>query len=1155
MSAPSSSELASDKDKMTTQPMQDEEKRENEGSSIGAEKGAAQNGNEGAKTAAETPAKAPAPAPGPPGFFSWARPAIRNPRLLKTGLRCILASAAAMILLVDKVTLNTMGQAGFFAAIVSMLLPPSLALSVFLMASVTLLLGMLIGWAWGAATMAAGLHVQDKALLAARLVAAEKGFVAGIPPAVQLQTLVFKGAFLDVRTSAVYGAMFFIGAFGMGVLRARLPKLALMGIFGTIVMDVFSTYGPLFPSAQYTLAKMFLIPTCYYVAVAIASLILIFPESLNHMWLTTLDKAFFGSALSLLSLQSTALGTPPSDHAAWDALAGKISATRTAFGGALTALSAQIALIDLEFSVGRIGPGDVKGLAPELRAVGLRASGLLAFQASVTTAQREDARADAALADAEARLKEQKEGNFNPTAHSRYAHRRAKIREREARHGHDLDALVPILAQVAQPLRVSAEEGMGALRAWFAGCNVGRWSGFLRGKGNGKEVLEERQAKLVKARDALGEMLEEWRKRERVKLLKPFERFFDPETGELLANIGVKGKGLDDPEMFAVRSLFICFVFCDTLDAFAARVHRLLTIVADLDLRRPKPRLWFPPGFGKLGRRLLSREPANLDEQPLAMGTASDPTKFEDDTNASTVGDDAEEEKPVQPRNPDARAPTSALGRFSVALGGALRFFKTPEGIFALRHAVVSLGLWVPSVVPRTAWFYYSNKGLWALIMAQMGLATFSGDQLFGLATRLVGTAAGLLNGMVVWYIAAPGKKDGNAYAVVVVTAVFTAPYMFARIASPPAQIMFWTMIGVTTVFVVGYSWLDTHFPLLSNSGVGIQLGWKRALLVMIGFTAGGIVMLFPRPTSSRTLVRRTLAAILREQGSIFGKEVEAFLAEEARARSGHVEKEAIDWVDQIAAGDDDSELKVSSKEKRIHKVAQRVLVVFERLQALAPSLKMSRWEPQVQGLWPHEQYELLHMKETKLITTLSLIAGAFSKLDSKWCSILVHRTPFLNPNLLSDIFATIDILTNALEGGHPLPASLPCLRERLVYHETLIRSMNRNANARQVAVDLPVEDSDSDLTDSDTHTEFVAGKVEGASIGFEALSLSVLMDEQLPTHSTAVVALGAFLTLIDEIGAIVRELCGHTTFRGFDALHHEFLEREEAAIGTLGQK
>jgi hypothetical protein len=57
-------------------------------------------------------------------------------------------------------------------------------------------------------------------------------------------------------------------------------------------------------------------------------------------------------------------------------------------------------------------------------------------------------------------------------------------------------------------------------------------------------------------------------------------------------------------------------------------------------------------------------------------------------------------------RNPDARPPTSALRRFSGALGSTLRFFKIPEGIFVLRHGVVSHALWIPVVVSRTVWFY-----------------------------------------------------------------------------------------------------------------------------------------------------------------------------------------------------------------------------------------------------------------------------------------------------------------------------------------------------------------------------------------------------------------------------------------------------------------
>ncbi|KAJ7730484.1 hypothetical protein DFH07DRAFT_993871 [Mycena maculata] len=1082
-----------------------------------------------------------------PGFFSWVLPALRKRRTLKTWLRCVLVTAATLVLLFDDATLATMGQAGFFAAIISVMLPPSLALSMFTFASIILLLGMLLGWAWGAATMAAALSVQDKALLAAREAAAQKGLVAGVSPTLQIAELIFHGYFLDPRSSAVYGAMFFVGTFAMGVLRAQAPKLTLLSIFGTIVMDIMISTGPLFPTQEYTLAKVFLIPTCYYLAIALTALVLVFPESLNHVWLTTLDAAFFGPVSAILSLQATALAERPSDHAKWAAVGEKVAAARVGLGAGLAAMAAQIGLIDLEVSVGRLGPGDLKRLAPELRGLGFRASGLLAFQTAVLNRNTDDAAAAGA-----------------PHSGGHFARRRARIYAREERHGHTLDVLVPILAAASRPLRTAAQDALALLRAWLVSCNAGRWAGVFRGAGRGAGAadLQEtraRQAGLVGMAERLGRSLEAFRRVERVKLIAPFERFFDAETGRLKESIGRGGEGED---MFAVRSLFICFVFCDTLDAFAMRLHRVLTLVADLDKKRPGPRLWMPSGFGKIWRKITSREAGAADTQPLAMGTASDPTKFEEEAGTGADEDEDEddaaaEEAPARPRNPDALPPKSALGRFSVGLGAALRFFRSPVGIFALRHAVVSVALWIPAVVPRTAWFYYENKGIWALIMAQTGLATFSGDHLFGLATRLAGTLLGLLNGMVVWYIGAPGKEDGNAYALVGVAAVFTAPFLLARLNAPPAQMMFWTMVAVTTLFVVGYSWLDTHFAVISNPGVGISVGWRRALLVIIGFTAGTIVMMFPRPTSSRTLVRRTLAATLQELGNIFGHEVEAFLAEEARARGGHYENENIDWVDNPTIEGD-----VSPKERRIRKMAQRVVGVLDRLQGVAPSLKTARWEPQVQGLWPHEQYELLHIKETRLITSLALLAGAFSKLDTKWCSILVHRTPFLNPNLLSDVFSTIDILSHALEAGRPIPASLPCLRERLVYHEGLIRSIERNvAPAPAPKVDLPAEQDDDD-SDSEVSgaSELVAGKVDGASIGFEELSLSVLMDEQLPTHSTgtltfSVIALGNILTLIDEISVIVRELCGQTTFRGFDTLRHEFMGREEAAMGTFAQR
>jgi hypothetical protein len=66
-------------------------------------------------------------------------------------------------------------------------------------------------------------------------------------------------------------------------------------------------------------------------------------------------------------------------------------------------------------------------------------------------------------------------------------------------------------------------------------------------------------------------------------------------------------------------------------------------------------------------------------------------------------------------------------------------------------------------------------------------------------------------------------------------------------------------------------------------------------------------------------LVRQTLAATIGELGDLLAVEVEALLAEEARLRSGHYEK--VEFVGNSGG-------KVSAKEKRVRKIAQKVMVV-----------------------------------------------------------------------------------------------------------------------------------------------------------------------------------------------------------------------------------
>ncbi|KAG6901993.1 hypothetical protein C0995_005793 [Termitomyces sp. Mi166 len=1053
------------------------------------------------------------PAHETPGFFSWILPALKKPRVIKTWIRCCVALAASLILMVSNRTLDSMGQAGFFGTIVAVMLPPSIALSLFLLAAITLVLGMCMGWAWGVAAMAAGLSVRSEALLAQQQQRAQASLVDGIPQALQFQEFIFHGYFLDPRSSAVYGVFLFIGTFAFGVLRAYIPKFALVSIFGSIVLDVMCSYGPLFPMSYYTLAKIFIIPTSYYVAIAIASLVLVFPVSLNHVWITSFQNDFLQPLSKILDYQTKALESRPSDHATWTQLTSLSQAARQKLLASTHGLLGQIGVVDLEFSVGRLGPGDLKRVSQELKSIVFRASALYSFLEFVNRSNTTHTAQDEAEP-----IADDKTGYWD-----RYTILQKELWQHEIKHGHGFDSLVPILAESSSELRAACRAAIAGLTEWFQDCNSGRWTGLFS-KYN-KVKGDQRHAVLVQQLAAVQRELEHYREVQRIRVIEPFEKFFDPVTGKRLK----KNNPSDTTEMFTARSLYICLVFSFSLDAFAQRLAQVMSLIIDLDGKRPKPRIWAPSGFGKLGRKIMSRREIDHQVVPLAIGTSHDPTSFENHREDSNDEDEYEKVQVIPDdgctrKNPDALPPTSAFGRFFLILGKILKFFKSPQGIFGLRHAVVSIALWVPFVCSTTVWFYYGNRGVWGLIMAQAGLAVYAGDQVAGYVIRVTGTIAGLLIGMAAWYIGA-GHGPGNPYGIT----VCTAPFFLARIAAPPQQLALWIMTGVTLVFVVGFSWIDEHLPVLSNAGVGVSIGWKRALLVIIGFTAGFIVMLFPRPTSSRTLVRRTLAATAGELGVVLAVEVEALLAEEARAREGHYEK-----VTFVGAH---SGQKVSPKEQRVRRIGQRALDVATRLQELAPSLKTGKFEPHLSGIWPHAKYAALLDTQMKILSALMLFIGAFTHLDTRWCSILVHQTPFLNPNLLSDIFSNLSILSYALMGARPLPPGLPRLRDRIVYHE---RMNPVSGSCRRPSYAGP---NKPDLDD-------VADKIDGSSLGFLEMSLDVLKDGELPAHATALVALSSIITLVDEMTAIIRDLCGEMTFQGFVQFQRDFLGKEEKAIG-----
>ncbi|KAF9011593.1 hypothetical protein BDZ89DRAFT_1077624 [Hymenopellis radicata] len=1018
------------------------------------------------------------------------RAIFKNERQVKTWLRCCVSLAVSLIFLTATDTDNLLGLDAFFAGLLSVVLPPSVAISVFMMAASTLIVGMCLGWAWACAATASAISARDQALLSQQMQDFQASLVDGVSTQVQLHMAVFHGKFLDPRSSAVYGAFLFIGTFFMGTINAFRPKLALLTIFGTLILDVQCSYAPGYPTAQYTIAKSILIPSGFYIAIALMCLLLIFPESLNNVWLYPIHD--------ILNLQVESLSIDPGDKEGFAALFQRGEVARAMLVGGYEGLQGQIALIDLEPSVGRLAAHDLKEINKELRGLTIRISGMHTFLNAVNDMHRQ----------------------WLNVGQGRAATRLQRLNEKEIQHGHDLPSLIPLLQAASTPLLGACGDGMDELEAWVQDCNSRRWTWFISSPLPGR--MAERKKGLEACVAKLKQAMEEFENVERVRMIKPFKKCFDPVTGKPLSRAGAK---TELEAEFSVRSLFICFTFLDTLGAFAFSLHKMLTLLLRLDAERPRPRVWMPIGMGSPRGKLKGTISADTDVNPIAMGTPTDPFKFEsaagsEETVAETEKDVGLDDDGVhcRARDPDALAPKTALGRFSLKVAAFIRFLRSPQGVFALRYAIVSIALWIPTVCSSSIWFVYNNRALWALIMAQTGLAVFAGDQIFSFIVRLSATIFGLLLGLVCWYIGA-GSGNGNAYGIVVVSTFFVAPFLFMQINASPALRSFWTMIGVTAVFIVGYSWVDGHQVESVNSGEGIALAGKRALLIIIGFTASFIVMMFPRPTSSRSFVRKSLAADLDELSHILAAQVEVFLAEERRARDGFYEMVG-----------EDAEAKDSPKELRMRKFTPKMLAVFTRLQALSPSLQTARFEPQVIGMWPAEMYKSLHDKEGRILMAMILLVGALSRLDSKWCSILVHH--------LADVFMHISILSSSLAHSTPLPPTFPSLRGRLLYHERVVKQQ------RHEQCEEPQPD---DASSVDGESPEAPGKVDGSSIGFKELSFSVLMVRRF----LSVIALSNIITLIDDVSGIVKGLCGETIFPSLDVLHRHYLSMEEEARNT----
>ncbi|KAF7303825.1 hypothetical protein MIND_00612300 [Mycena indigotica] len=986
----------------------------------------------------------------------WITRPLKSWRAWKVLLRSWIAVFAAFVILLPNASLRTLGTASFFSLITSLFLPPYFPVQLTLFLLSTLMMGLTFGWGLGVAAMRAANAVRDQAhiqAVGAQIHASiQSNPVFQANPALATTTAIFNGWFLEVRASVIYGVFLAIGAFIFGAIRAYAPKLLFMSIFGTIAIDIFCSVGPLFPTKRYTILNSTAISISSYMAIALVTTLLVFPETMSHLVMDQFSEQLT-RVKQLLDTQDGVLTGEKNDNAKH---VEEFKALRTVIVSTQQQIGATSGFLSLEFSWGQWSGDDVRSLEDPMVALIIRSGTLLNF----------DRLAGLAAPTPSSSLQSISASTVSPDAHwhetSLLHGIHIKQTALEAEYGVLLQDVLPLLEEATRELRGVVGDAITALSGVIDNVNRTRWQ-----RGGSKDA----EAALDAAGSRLDKAIRAFHETGRLGIIAPFLPLLDKYMRQQSSNTAA---GYQIP----LRSLYIAYVFAASLLGVAESVQILVGNVQSLCNKRARRRLWAPTQLRSLWQVVVARG----DEGDGAFG---------EDTSPQRAGNDSDitPEEKVYRRDPDSRPPTNALQKVMHILHHAYLWTHTAEAIFIFKYVIVSLGLWLPSVIRSSARFYYDEKGIWALIMAQTTLNIYAADQIFNYVTRLVGTFVGLLIGLVAWY-AGDGHGIGNYYGAAAAYGVCVFPLVFFRVFGPEKYLAGTVMCCATFALIVGYSWIDGHAVQFATPGIGWTVAWKRWALVVVGSAASSIVMMFP-PVSGRKAVRTRNAGSIASLASLYSFVVSA-------------------WISLNRTEGEDCKTVQPVKQAWVASFRKRLLAVAVELQTVRELTGLARWEGSIRGKWPAEQYEKLVNVQLDMLTILAQLGVSLTQLDPEWQQDFLHSSKVLNPNFIADVMALFSLISQSLRTKDPMHQVLPTsLLDRLFYHDS------HHANVLSPNLDS------AKLS--------VLGAVERVkSVGYIHYASSVVSVYQL-------------IRCVDELHALTRELCGEVPLAGFQSWREQY--------------
>ncbi|THH31626.1 hypothetical protein EUX98_g2549 [Antrodiella citrinella] len=917
-------------------------------------------------------------------FPPWVSDNLRSPRAWKTFLRSWGATWICFVLLLPEKSANTLGFAGFFAMMSSVIIPASFPLQFFFFLISTMLIGMLLGWGFGAAAMRAALAARNQLVAKQTLENVMQGLAGNSNPDAEFENEIFTGIFLDTKSSAVFGVFLALGCFFFAMCRAYNPRLLIFSIFGTVTLDILCSFGPLFPFGQYLLLNSLFISTGAYAGIGVVLIVLVFPETMNHAFLVATSQ-ILGKLQKLIDLQEVLLSARSTDLDANSSLIRKVVGARAEIVGLFAKLTATFNFMNLEFSWGKWSGEDVKNLQPQLLGVVSRTAALQSFARIIShpVSRSFD------TPDPSSETDVTPDPSEDLASETFLLHElRARNRADEATFSVRMTDVMPTIREATRELRETSSSSIASVQAVLDSINKKRYS--RHGDADADKKVEELADQLHRLKQAVATFKDS----KRLQLVQPFQALLEETKGK-------NGRTTSPP----LRTLFLSYVFGAHMIALAEGILLLMEFVLTTASKRRKNRLWAPNSLRELFKALTSRD--HIDDQ--GVGEDEVPDRTQESTN----------EAGFYKLDPDSRPPTNGVQHVMDIFHKGYKWAKTPEALFCFRYALLSVALWIPAVVKSSAHFVYSEKGIWVLVMAQTTINIYASDQMYNAVLRVGGTALGALLGLLTWYVG-NASGHGTPYGSAAAVAVTSLPVVFLRLFAPLQYVPGVFLFGVTWVLVVGYSWLDGHIPVVGNVGWGWSIVWRRFVTVIIGVAASFIMMMLP-PKSGRKAVRLRNANTIMMISNLYQEITSAWIKIPSSSASLEKNEPDLSFAEQIPF------------------LRDRLLGVATQLQALAGQTMIAKFEGNFRGKWPMDEYLKLVETQVEMLIALGLLGGALAQLDQHKRVLFLHHTRTVNPSFIADMVASFSIIAQALRSGEPLSATFhQNLLDRLFYHSVM---------------------------------------------------------------------------------------------------------------------